>query len=129
MERRVIMWNELFNFGLAVEITRADRVLVCSGQISIEEGTTTILHPGDMSAQIRVAFENIKTVLGEAGYEMADIVRLNYYPTDVDAFMDSMDTVMHLVEEHNIRAAATTVGVTKLVFPDALIEIEAVAAR
>jgi enamine deaminase RidA (YjgF/YER057c/UK114 family) len=129
LERRVIGWNEQFSFSLAVEVTRADRVLFCAGQISIDEGTLTILHPGDMRGQIVKALDNIEAVLSEAGYELTDVVRLNYYTTDVDAFMGAYDALAQRLAERNCRPASTLLGVTKLAFPDVLVEIEATAVK
>ena len=45
------------------------------------------MHPGDIVAQFRLAWANLKDALTEAGMTPADVVRLNMYTTDVDGFM------------------------------------------
>ncbi len=72
----------------AIETTGEQRVLRCAGQTSVDENGQP-LHEGDMSAQVGQALDNLETVLAEAGYSLADVVRLNYYVTDTEAFLAS----------------------------------------
>jgi len=37
--------------------------------------------------------DNLETVLRESGMGLSDVVRLNYYTTDVDAFFGAMEVV------------------------------------
>jgi enamine deaminase RidA (YjgF/YER057c/UK114 family) len=41
-----------------------------------------------MSAQIAQSLDNLETVLDNAGFEMSDVVRLNFYTTDVDRTLE-----------------------------------------
>ena len=86
MERRIVnpwTWQDQFGFVQAHEVTGHQRILYCAGQTSMDaEGNP--LHEGDMHAQLHQALDNLETVLAEAGYTLADVVRLNAYPTDVD---------------------------------------------
>ena len=76
-------WSKGFGFSQAVEVSGPGRLLVCSGQTGIgEDGSPP--ETADMGAQVRKAFENLTAVLGAAGLTMADVVRINYYTTDVD---------------------------------------------
>ena len=90
MERRIInpwKWQDNFGFVQANEINGVQRQLICSGQTSLDaEGNP--LHVGNMLAQIGQALDNLETVLREAGFTMSDVVRLNYYTTDVDGFIE-----------------------------------------
>jgi enamine deaminase RidA (YjgF/YER057c/UK114 family) len=104
-------------------------VLVCAGQISIDAASMTVLHPGDMRAQIIQALDNIEGVLGEAGFELADVARLNYYTTDVDAFLGAADAAAQRLAARGCQPASTLLGVNRLVFPDVLVEIEATAVK
>jgi enamine deaminase RidA (YjgF/YER057c/UK114 family) len=91
-----------------------------------EEGRP--LHPGDMRAQAEQSLDNLETVLGQAGLGLADVVRLNYYTTDVDAFLaEAAEAVGRRLGEAGCRPASTLAGVTRLAFPELLIEIEATA--
>ena len=52
-------------------------------------------------------------------------MRLNYYTTDVDAFFGAMDVVAARMEGN--RPSSTLLGVTRLAYPEMLVEIEATA--
>jgi enamine deaminase RidA (YjgF/YER057c/UK114 family) len=67
---------------------RHERVLVCAGQTSVDADGQP-LHEGDMGAQVGQALDNLEAVLGEAGFALADVVRMNYFVTDVDAFFQA----------------------------------------
>ena len=86
------------------------------------------MHPGDMAAQVGQALDNLETVLGQAGFTLADVVRLNYYTTDVDAFLGALGAVGPRLAAAGCRSASTLLGVTRLAFPELLIELEATAA-
>jgi enamine deaminase RidA (YjgF/YER057c/UK114 family) len=87
-ERRIInpwSWQDEFGFVQANEVRNIQRMLICSGQAAIDaEGRP--LHRGDMRAQFIEAMDNLETVLREAGFTLSDVMRLNYYTTDVDQF-------------------------------------------
>jgi enamine deaminase RidA (YjgF/YER057c/UK114 family) len=119
-------WSTLFGFSQAVEVTEPTRWLVCSGQTAIN-GDGSIAQ-GDMAAQVRTAFENLVTVLEDAGMTTDDLVRINYFTTDVDGLIGVLGP---LREEFlgNTQPASTLLGVTRLAFAELLIEIEVVAAR
>ena len=95
MERRIVnpwAWQDTFGFVQANELRGVQRALVCAGQTSVDaEGRP--VHPGDMAAQVGQALDNLETVLGQAGFTLADVVRLNYYTTDVDACLGALGAV------------------------------------
>ena len=129
MERRIInpwSWQDQFGFVQAHEVSGAGRVLLCAGQTSTDaEGRP--VHPGDMRAQVALALDNLEAVLREAGLALADVARLNYYTTDVDAFFGAYDIVMERLAGAGCRPASTLLGVARLAFPELLVEIEATA--
>jgi enamine deaminase RidA (YjgF/YER057c/UK114 family) len=131
MEHRIInpwTWQDSFGFVQGVEISGAQRVLYCAGQTSLDsEGG--VVHAGDMRAQITQALDNLEIVLNQAGYSFADVVRLNYYTTDVDKFLADFDAVKSRLAEAGCRPSSTLLGVTRLAYPDLLVEIEATAAK
>jgi enamine deaminase RidA (YjgF/YER057c/UK114 family) len=87
------------------------------------------MHEGDMSAQVMQALDNLETVLSEAGFSLADVVRLNYYVTDVDAFLQAGEVYGPRLGQAGCRSAGTLLGVSRLAFPELLVEIEATAAQ
>lgn len=129
MQQRIVnpwTWQDEFGFVQAHEISGAQRTLFCAGQTSIDaEGKP--LHPEDMRAQIAQAFDNLETVLREANAELSDVVRLNYYTTDIDRFFEAYDAIITRLREAGCRPASTLLGVTRLAYPEFLVEIEATA--
>lgn len=85
------------------------------------------LHPGDAGAQARAALEIIERALVEAGFGLADVVRLRLYITDPAA----IPTVLAVHGERfgAIRPASAMVLVAGLIEPSLLVEIEADAHR
>lgn len=131
MERRVInpwAWQDGFGFVQAVEVRNAQSTLYCAGQTSNDaEGRP--LHAGDMRAQITSALDNLETVLRQSGYDLSDLVRLNMYTTDVDLFLANYDALVTRLAAAGVRQSATLLGVTRLAFPEWLVELEATAAK
>lgn len=129
MERRIInpwTWQDHFGYVQANEITGAGRILFCSGQPPVDaEGRPT--SPGDMRAQCRQALANLEAVLDGAGLALKDVVRLNYYTTDVDRFFEAYDVFTSRLTETECRTASTLLGVSRLAFPELMVEIEATA--
>jgi 2-iminobutanoate/2-iminopropanoate deaminase len=80
---------------------------------------------GDMRAQIQQVGENIKTCLEAAGATLADIVKTNTYVTDYAEFSKHSD--MRLRYFGPATPTSTTVEISRLADPDAMIEIEAIA--
>ena len=131
MERRVVnpwTWQDQFGFVQANDLKGAERVLLCSGQTSVDEdGNPT--NEGDMTGQVNKALDNLETVLGDAGLKLSDVMRMNFYVTDVDAFFEAAPQFMPRFGQADCRFASTLLGVVRLAFPELLVEIEATAVR
>jgi enamine deaminase RidA (YjgF/YER057c/UK114 family) len=120
-------WQDHFGFSQAVDVSGAERVLYCAGQTSSDADGST-LHAGDMGAQAAQALDNLETVLRGAGMSLANVVRLNSYVTDVELFFaEGAQVVAERTAAAGIQPAATLLGVSRLAFPDLLIELEATA--
>jgi enamine deaminase RidA (YjgF/YER057c/UK114 family) len=129
MERRTInpwRWQDRFGFVQAEEVVAGERTLYCSGQTSTDAGGSP-QHPGDMRAQLGVALDNLEALLQAAGYSLAHIVRLNFYTTDMDRFLEHAGFVAGRLS--GVRYSSTLIGVARLASPDLMVEIEATAAR
>jgi enamine deaminase RidA (YjgF/YER057c/UK114 family) len=120
-------WQDPLHFSQAVD-ARGGRVLYCAGQTSVDENGT-LLHAGDMAAQLEQAFDNLETVLSRAGLTIAHVVRLNYYVTDVTAFFGATPVVGRRLGTAACKPAGTLLGVAGLFHPDAMVEIEATAVE
>ncbi|HVA05732.1 MAG TPA: Rid family hydrolase [Acidimicrobiales bacterium] len=120
-------WSKQFGFSQAIEVTGVEKFLFCSGQTAIDgEGSPPA--SADMEAQVRAAFQNLGVVLSSAGLSAADVVRVNYFTTDVDELIGVLGPVASQFFDGNL-PASTLLGVARLAFPQLKIEVEAVAAR
>jgi enamine deaminase RidA (YjgF/YER057c/UK114 family) len=130
MEREIInpwQWQDQYGFVQANALTGAERVILCAGQTSSDADGAPV-HAGDMRAQVGQALDNLETVLGQAGLGLGDVVRLNYYTTDIQAFFGASDVLAKRFQAAGCRPASTLLGVAALAFPELMIEIEATAA-
>jgi enamine deaminase RidA (YjgF/YER057c/UK114 family) len=84
----------------------------------------------DFRTQVEQAFKNIKAAVEAAGGSMSDLVKISYYcaesvdPSEFPALREVRDTYIDAAHP----PTSTFVVVKRLVRPDYLIEIEAVAA-
>ena len=112
------------NYSHAVEVRPNARTLYISGQVPVAADGST---PEAIEDQVVLAFDNVQTVLAEAGMGLDDVVRVNVYLTDKDYFPAFRDHRNRLFTGH--KAAATAVAVEALAHPQFKVEIEAVAAK
>jgi reactive intermediate/imine deaminase len=68
------------------QATRAGNTVFFSGQIPLDPASGELVGAGDVAAQARRAFENLKAVCEAAGGTMDDIVRVGLYLTDLSQF-------------------------------------------
>ena len=128
MQKEILNPPELFRgVGFSqVVAARGSRVVFVSGQIALDrEGN--LVGPGDLAAQTRRVFENLRAGLAAAGAGFGDVVKLNYY---VVGFRPEQLAVIREVRGRYLPAeppASTLVGVTALAMDGLLIEVEAIA--
>ena len=129
MERQIVnpwTWQDNFGYSQAIEVSGAQRTIFCAGQTSVD-GEGRPVHREDMRTQITQALDNLETVLRGSGAGLSDVVRLNYYTTDVDGFFEAYDAIVGRLAEAGCQPTSTLLGVTRLAFPELLVEIEATA--
>ena len=129
MERKVInpwRWQDQFGYVQANAVSDASRVIYCAGQASVDDDGNPV-HEDDMAGQISQALDNLETVLEQAGAALSDVVRLNYFVTDIEAFFGAMETIGPRLGQAQCRPASTLLAVAGLAFPQLLVEIEATA--
>jgi enamine deaminase RidA (YjgF/YER057c/UK114 family) len=119
-------WQDQFGFVQANTVA-AQRLVFCAAQASIDADGNP-LYAGDLSAQLTQALDNLETVLKDAGVGLSDVVRLDYYTTDVDGLLARWEIITTRLAEANCRPASTLLGVSRLAFPELLVEIAATAA-
>lgn len=86
MPREVIQTeNAPQAIGTYSQAVKVGDVVYLSGQIPLEPKTMELV-AGDMEAQIRQVFDNLKVVAEAAGGSLAQVVKLNIYLTDLTHF-------------------------------------------
>src|SRR5262245_46096613 len=121
-------WQDPLGFSQGIETIAPTHVLNCAGQAAMSEDGQP-LHVGDMRGQIVLAMNNIETVLKAAGYDWPNVVRLNYYTTDVQQFFAAYDAAIDRLKRAACQPASTLLGVASLALPELMVEIEATAMR
>ena len=129
MQRREIYptdWILAFNINQGIEVSGGQRVLYLSGQTS-NAADGAPMYPGDLVAQFKLAWSNLKDALAAADMTPTNIVRLTMYTTDVDAFMAAAGELVPIFAGDGCRPVGTLLGVTRLFEPEIMIELEATA--
>lgn len=120
-------WSLKLGYNQAEIVEGSARHLICAGQTAVDaEGNPQ--HPGDMRGQIGLALDNLETVLGKAGMDLGNVIRLGVYTTDVDEALKNFDLLGMRFGQVRSAPPMTLLGVTRLAVPGLLFEIEATAA-
>jgi enamine deaminase RidA (YjgF/YER057c/UK114 family) len=101
------------------------RTIYVSGQVALDR-SGEIVGEGDLEAQARQVFENLKVALGTARASFGDVVKLGYYLTDISRIGVVRGVRDEYVDTDN-PPASTAVEVSRLFREGLLIEVEAVA--
>ncbi len=120
-------WQDALAFSQAVVVPDAERTVLLAGQGPVD-ADGQVLFPGDMERQIALAMDNVETVLAASGMQLADVVRLNIYTTDVDRLFTAYGTLAARLAAGCCQPAATLIGVHRLALPGMDIELEATAS-
>ncbi|HAY33314.1 MAG TPA: RidA family protein [Ignavibacteria bacterium] len=115
-----VIWEDIVGYSRAVRID--DRILI-SGTTSIVDGK--LIGKGDMYLQTKTIIGKIESVLKQAGSGLDDIIRLRIYVTDISRWEEAGKALGECFK--TIKPAQTLVGISALVDPDMLVEIEAEA--
>ena len=115
-------------YSHAVSIEGPAKLVYVSGQVSMDPDGK-VVGIGDMRAQSEQVFKNLTQVLRAAGAGWDDVIKMNSYMVglnagNVAAYREGRSS--HLKAKRP--PASTLVGVTSLVQPELLLEVEVVAA-
>ena len=103
------------------------RIVHISGQVPLD-GDGQLVGEGDFEAQTRQVFENLTRALEAADAAWSDVVKLNYFLTDVTQIL-SVRAIRDDFVDTEHPPASTLVQVSGLFRPEVMVEIEAVAIR
>lgn len=116
MEKRIInpwTWQDQLSYVQAVEVKDVAGTLYVAGQAAVHpDGTSS---NADMRTQLGIAIQNLETVIGQAGYECGNIVRLTIYSTSSDEFINKcFDIFQDFVARHGMKQPVTLLQVVAL---------------
>jgi enamine deaminase RidA (YjgF/YER057c/UK114 family) len=129
VERQTInpwTWQDQFGFVHANAVSDVERTIYCAGQTSVDADGNPI-NEGDTAAQLGQALDNLEAVLRESGCALSDVVRLNYFTTDLDGYFGALEMLTARLNEAGCRPVSTLLGVDRLALPQLSVEIEATA--
>ena len=106
------------------------RAVRAGSQVHVSGTTATdaedeVVGAGDPGAQTRQALSIVEDALNEAGASLSDVVRTRLFVVDIDAWEAVGDA--HAAYFGDIRPATSMVEVSRLIDPELLVEVEAVA--
>lgn len=114
-------------YSHVAEVT-SGKLIYLAGQVALDPAGK-LVGQGDFGAQARQVFANLKAALAAAGADFSKVVKLNCYcvdtvdPAEMATFRTVRDTFVNTANP----PASTFVVVRRLVRPEWLIEVEAVA--
>lgn len=115
------LWDPRPRFA---QVVQTGKQVYIAGQTSVDQ-QGQVVGKGEIEVQGRQVFENLRKCLISVGADFHHVVKLNIYSTDLDAHKE---TIRRLRGEYfQEPVVSTTVQVSRLVDPDWLLEIEAIA--
>src|SRR5215470_1499767 len=106
-----------------VEAAHPGRIVYIAGQLGLDRDNKIV---GDFRAQAEQTFLNLKNALAAANAGFEHVVKLNNYLIDI-AHLGTFREVRDRYIDTSAPPASTTIAISGLARPGALIEVEAVA--
>jgi reactive intermediate/imine deaminase len=117
-------WQDQLGFSQAWRVDGAQTVVFLSGQAPIS-AQGDLIGKGDFEAQTRQVFENLRSVLEQAGTGFDSIVKVTVYVTDTSRLRDYARVKAEYIP--GPQPASTAIGVASLALEGMMIEVEATA--
>ena len=116
-------WESLVGYSRAVSVGGTVYVSGTTGT----DNTGKVLSPGDAYEQAVQSLKNIEDALKRVGLGMEHVVRTRIYLTDISRWKEVAKAHAEVFGE--IHPATSLVGIQRLVDPEMLVEIEAIAVN
>jgi len=113
------------SYSQVVEITSPGRLIYIAGQLALD-GDGKLVGSGDFRAQAVRTFENLKLALAAVGAGLEDVVKVNNYLVDI-SHLPIFREIRESYFGRRELPASTTLQISSLARPGALLEVEAVA--
>jgi len=112
------------HFSQAVVAPAQGRMVFISG-MTARDTDGRVVGPGDIDKQTRQVCENLKRAMSAAGGTLDDVVRVDVFVRNIEHF----DAIHRVRREYftAVAPASTMLEISKMVSPDMLIEINAIA--
>lgn len=111
-----------------ITVVPAGRQVHISGQVALD-ADGNVVGKGDLAAQTEQVFANLKTALASVGADFSKVFKMVTYVVNLTPDkLPAVRGVRSRIFGEGPYPASTLVGVTALVNPDLLIEIEVIAA-
>ena len=126
--------NEAYDYEKKVSFSRGMRVELDNCTMFFISGTASVndegasIHPGDVKAQTRRAFTNIKALLESENADCHDLVRTTCYLADFRCYDEFNEARNKFYEDEGLDPLpASTCIEARICRPELLVEIEAIA--
>ena len=116
---------EPFNpYSHGAEVTAGSRLIFFAGQVGADQEGNV---PDDFESQINNTYRNIGTILNDAGMSFDNLVKLTTFLINPDDGPKMREIRKSYLGEH--KPAHTLLYISRLAFPEFLIEVEGFAAE
>ena len=112
-----------YSQAMKVDLGNKSLILV-SGQLAMDAEGNAVA-PGDIGAQARYIFENIKTILREAGATLEDVVKTQFFLTDINQFAEVSAVRNEYLAE--VKPASVLIEISRTIKDGCDVELEVMA--
>jgi enamine deaminase RidA (YjgF/YER057c/UK114 family) len=114
-------WEPQVGYARAVQVGETVYVSGTTGT----DPSGKVLAPGDLYAQTVQAIRNIESALQRLGLGLEHVVRTRIYLTQIDRWEEAAKA--HVEFFGQVHPATSLIGISRLVDPEMLVEVEAIA--
>ena len=114
-----------YGYSQVVEVRGAQRIVYVAGQVPLD-AANNVVGEGDFDAQVAQVFENVRLGLEAAGMTFKNVVKMQFFLTDIAHLPRVRDIRDRYVNTEN-PPASTSVGVSALFHPSVMFEMDVIA--